>query len=400
MVLREEYLAKLDAFQDKNIIKVVTGVRRCGKSTLLKQFQERLLSAGKKQEQIIAINLEALEYEALLDYHALYNYIVERLCGDCTTYIFLDEIQLVDNFQKIIDSLYIKDNVDIYVTGSNAKMLSGELATLLSGRYIEIKMLPLSLKEYALLTNREKGDAFVNFFYNGGFPYGALLNDKQYLMEYLEGVYNTIVLKDIVARKKVQDVELLKSIIKFLLNNIGNIVSSNKIASTLTSMGRKTSPLTVESYLNALQDCFVLYKASRYDLRGKQLLQSLEKYYVVDIGFRTLLLGNKGDIGHILENIVYIELLRRGYQVFVGKFDELEVDFVAVNMRKNETIYYQVTASVLDSDTYKREMLPLQKIKDNYPKYIITMDPIATEEAGIKQINVVDFLMSANVWSN
>lgn len=392
MVKRRQYLEKLKKLKDMQIIKIVTGFRRCGKSTLLLQFQEYLRECGVDSSQVISINFEKLEFEDLLDYKALYNYVTERLHPDKTTYIFLDEIQLVEKYQKAVDSLFVKDNVDLYITGSNAQMLSGELATLLSGRYVEIEMLPLSFAEYFELVGGDKRDAWKRYFTNGGLPYTANIGDEEILHDYLLGIYNTVLLKDVVERRKVQDVPLLRSVVKFLFDNIGNIISSKKISDSLVSFGRKTTSVTVENYIEALSEAFVIYRADRYDVKGKQHLKSLEKYYIVDVGLRKLLLGNKAaDIGHVLENIVYLELLRRGFQVYIGKVDDLEIDFIAEKNGDKE--YYQVSASVLDSTTFEREIAPLSKVHDNYPKYIITMDEFSSNNDGIKQINVVDFLL-------
>lgn len=392
MVERKQYLEKLKKLQSKQVIKVVTGVRRCGKSTLLMQFRKYLEQNGTDSQQMISINFEDIENEHLLEYHSLHKYITERLVSGKMTYIFLDEIQNVPDFQKAIDSLYIRENTDIYITGSNAHMLSGELATLLSGRYVEIPMLPLSFAEYYELSGTDRRTVWNEYFQNGGFPYAVQIEDEEIRRDYLNGIYSTVLLKDIVGRKKVQNVQLMESVIRFLFDNIGNIVSSKKIADSLTSFGRKTTSVTVENYINALMESFILYKAERYDIRGKQYLKSLEKYYIVDVGLRRLLLGDKNrDIGHILENIVYLELIRRGFKVSIGKVGELEIDFVAET--GGEKIYYQVSASVLDPVTFEREITPLKRVNDNYPKFIITMDEIPMNEDGIKIINIVDFLM-------
>lgn len=393
MVLRERYLDKLIQLRDKQLIKVVTGVRRCGKSTLLLQFQNYLKKQGVAPEQIIALNFEDIVNEELLDYHKLYDYVTARLLPDKMTYIFLDEIQAVPEFQKAVDSLFIKDKADVYITGSNAYLLSGELATLLSGRYVEIQMLPLSFGEYFELVGGSRRDAWNAYFQNGGFPYTASIDDAAVRKDYLSGIYNTVLLKDIVARKRISDVALLESVIKFLFDNVGNVVSSKKIADSLTSYGRKTTPITVENYIEALMESFILYKAGRYDVKGKQHLKSLEKYYLVDIGLRRLLLGDRNvDIGHLLENIVYLELLRRGYKVSIGKVENLGIDFIAES--GGDRIYYQVAASVLDPGTFAREIAPLKKVNDYYPRYILSMDEIPMNEDGIKQLNIVDFLLS------
>lgn len=392
MVQRSQYMDKIKKLRDRQVIKVVTGVRRCGKSTLLKQFQKYLLESGVTSEQIIDINFEDVNNEFLLDYHKLHDYVTGRLQSGRITYIFLDEVQNVTDFQNAVDSLYIRENTDIYITGSNAHMLSGELATLLSGRYVEIPMLPLSFAEYAELSGQEIHTAWRNYFRNGGFPYAVQIDDEDIRNDYLDGIYHTVLLKDVAARKRINDIGLLECVVKFIFDNVGNIVSSKKIADTLTSYGRKTTSVTAENYVKALTDAFILYKAERYDVQGKHHLKSLEKYYVVDVGFRCLLLGNRGrDTGHILENIVYLELLRRGYKVYIGKVDELEIDFVAE--RSGEKEYYQVAATVMDESTLNRELAPLKRISDNYPKYIITMDEIPMDEDGIKIVNVIDFLM-------
>jgi predicted AAA+ superfamily ATPase len=393
MVQRKQYMNKLIKAKDEKIIKVITGIRRCGKSTLLALFQKYLKQNDVGENQIVSINFEDIGFEYLLEYHKLYEYVSARLVKGKTTYIFLDEIQNVPEFQRAVDSLYIKDGVDVYITGSNAHMLSGDLATLLSGRYIEINMLPLSFAEYFEMKGGDKREAFTAFYQNGGFPQTAAIADDEVRDDYVRGVYNTVLLKDIVARKKITDVELLESVTRFLFDNIGNIVSSNKIADSLTSYGRKTTSVTVENYVSALMDAYVLYKAPRYDVKGKQHLKSLEKYYVADISLRHLVLGNRNrDIGRILENIVYLELKRRSYTVQVGKVGETEIDFVAT--RGDERIYYQVAASVLDPATFDREFSPLLKIKDHYPKFVLTMDDLPSGVDGIKQVNIVEFLLN------
>ena len=392
MVERQEYMQKLIQWKDRQVIKVVTGVRRCGKSTLLLMFREFLEKNGVDSKKCISINFEDLRYEDLKDYHKLYAYIMEHVTEEGRYYIFLDEIQLVPDFQKAVDSLYLHENVDLYLTGSNAAMLSGELATMLSGRYVEIRMLPLSFREYYELVGGDRKEAFNAYYRKGGFPYAALLQEEAIRRDYLMGIYNTVLLKDIVERKRIADVPLLEGIIRFLADNIGNVVSVKKISDSLTSDGRKTTAMTVDGYVQALKDAFILYEANRYDVKGKQYLRSLEKYYLVDIGLRSLLLGERvRDVGRILENIVYLELLRRGYRVSVGKVDTLEVDFVAES--GDERIYYQVSASVLDPATYDREFRPLKRIHDNYPKYVLSMDDLPMGEDGIRQMNIIDFLL-------
>lgn len=392
MVERRQYLDKLIKLRNKQIIKVVTGVRRCGKSTLLLQFQDYLRGEGVEERQIIYLNFEKIENEPLHDYHVLYDYVKSRLQPGKTTYIFLDEIQAVPGFQKVVDSLFVLEQTDLYITGSNAHMLSGELATLLSGRYMEIQMLPLSFAEYHELTGGDRRDAWNRYFQNGGFPYTAYIEEADIRRDYLQGIYHTVLLKDIVERKKIQDVTLLESVIRFLVDNTGNIVSSKKIADSLTSCGRKTTSATVENYIRALEESFILYRADRYDVKGKQYLKSLEKYYVVDQGLRGLICGGqRRDVGHVLENIVYLELRRLGYQVFIGKVGNQEIDFIA--MKEDYRVYYQVSASILDPQTFQREIAPLKMINDHYSKWIVTMDEVPMGEDGIRQINVIDFLL-------
>ena len=397
MVLeRTEYLNKLIAFKDKQLIKIVTGIRRCGKSTLLAIFQDFLRNQGVSEEQIVAINFEDMDYEALTDYKVLYAYLKDRLLKDKMNYIFLDEIQYVDNFPKVIDSLYIKKNVDIYITGSNAYMLSGEIATLISGRYVQIEMLPLSFKEYMKSTGsmNDRGVKYTEYLENSSFPYTLELKGQpEEIRDYLEGIYNTIVVKDIVSRKKITDVMMLKSVLRFVFDNIGSPLSSKKIADTMTSNGRKADTKTIEKYLEALMESYVIYQAKRYNIKGKQYLKTLEKYYVVDIGLRYMLLGSRPyDAGHILENVVYLELVRRGYNVYVGKIDSFEVDFVAQSSKG--ITYYQVALTVRDNKTLERELRPLMAIRDHYPKFILTLDedPEAQYE-GIRRVNARDWLL-------
>lgn len=396
MIERKEYLNTLIDFKDKHIIKVLTGIRRCGKSTLFILFQNYLLNNGVNREQIISINFEDIDYEELLDYKALYKYIKERLIPNKMNYIFLDEIQNVPNYQKAVDSLFIKNNVDLYLTGSNAYLLSGEIATLLSGRYIEIQMLPLSFKEYVSYFN-DKTDLsrkYTDYLINSSFPYTLELNgSKKNIREYLGGIYSTVVLKDIIARKNINDVFMLESIIRFMFDNIGNLCSIKKIADIMTSDGRKITSPTVENYLSALVDSYILYKVRRYDIKGKQYLKTGEKYYVVDIGLRYYLLGTKKvDMGHILENIIYLELLRRGYEIYIGKVGSTEVDFIAINDEGIE--YYQVALTVHDEKTLERELYPLNSISDHNPKYLLTLDDDPpTSHNGIKQLNAIDWLL-------
>ena len=395
MIKRDEYLKKLISFKDKELIKVITGIRRCGKSTLFKLFQEYLLENDVKQDQIININFEDLDYDYISDYKILYDIIKTKINPNQKNYIFLDEIQHVKNFEKAVDSLYINKNVDLYITGSNAFFLSGELATLLSGRYIEIKMLPLSFKEYssALSDNISIDRKFSMYMEEGGFPYLLNIPDEPGKIDYLRGIYNTIVLKDVAQRIKISDISALESIVKFMFDNVGNITSAKKISDTMTSNERKISTPTVEKYLSALVDSFVLNKIGRYDISGKQYLKTAEKYYVTDIGLQRFLLNkNKLNLGHNLENIVYLELIRRGFKVYIGKIGTKEVDFIAEGLGYRN--YYQVALTVKDQETLKRELNPLMSIKDHNPKYLLTLD--LTPEVshnGIRQLNIIDWLL-------
>ncbi len=395
MINRPNYLKQLINFKDKDLIKVVTGIRRCGKSTLFDLYCDYLKNNGVEENQIIRINLEDADFDFLNNYKELYNFVKEKLLPNKMNYVFLDEIQNVKEFQKACDSLYIKKNVDLYITGSNAYILSGELATLLSGRYVEIKMLPLSFKEYISYFGEDNLIMkYTDYITKSSFPYALKLNSKQEVNNYLEGIYNSIIIKDIVTRKNITDVTMLESIIKFMFDNIGNLCSSTKISNTMSSMGRKISIPTVESYLNTLVDAYILYKVDRYDIKGKQYLSSGSKYYLSDIGLRYFLLGSKkADEGHILENIVYLELIRRGYKVYIGKIDNNEVDFIAINELGEE--YYQVAYSVLDEKTLQRELTPLENIRDHNAKYLLTMDFTPyTSHNGIKQINVLEWLLN------
>lgn len=394
MIERPNYLQELISFKEKDLIKIVTGIRRCGKSTLFDLYIEYLLANGINKNQIIRINLEEYEFNDIVDYNDLYNYVNSQLLSDKINYVFIDEVQKITDFQKACDFLYVKKNVDLYITGSNSKLLSGELATLLSGRYIEIKMLPLSFKEYiSYVGENDIQKKYMDYITKSSFPYTLKLDSAKDIRMYLDGLYNTVIVNDIVERKDIADIGMLKDVIKFMFDNIGNLCSSTSISNTMTSNGRKISVPTVEKYLEALVESFVLYKATRYDIKGKNYLTSGSKYYLSDVGLRYYLLGSKtADEGHILENVVYLELLRRGYEVYVGKNDDSEVDFVAVNEKGEE--YYQVSYTVKDEKTLERELKPLNNIKDHNPKILLTADFTPyTSHNGIKQINVFDWLL-------
>ena len=398
MIIRTEYLDLLKRFKDKDLIKVITGIRRCGKSTLFELFIDYLKESNIKANRIIQINLENPEYQ-FKDYMDLYNYVNKQIKDEEKYYVFLDEVQNVPEFQKAVDGLYIKKNVDLYITGSNAYLLSGELATLLSGRYIEIKMLPLSFKEYISAFPEKSGNEdrlFLEYMKNGGMPgnLSILETNPNDLDRYLDGIFSTVVYKDIMARNNITDKMLLENVIKFIYDSIGSPISTKKISDTLTSKGIATSNHTVENYITAFLERYLIYKADRFDVKGKKLLSRDYKYYAVDTGLRSYLLGKKAnsDMGHLLENIVYLELLRRGYKVYVGKVADLEIDFVAEN--RNGIEYYQVALSTRDDKVLERELKVLEKTGDHYPKCLLTLDmDLETDYNGIVKKNVVDWLL-------
>ena len=399
MIKRKEYLKQLLSWKDQNIIKVLTGIRRCGKSTILKLYQEYLLNNGIDPSQIISINFEELEYEDLQDYKKLYQYIKDRLVENKMMYIFLDEIQNVPSYEKVVDSLHVKENIDIYITGSNSYIFSGQLATYLSGRYIEIPVLPLSFKEvYNPQTNKE--EAFQKYIKTGGFPYIhqiQLLNEQ--IDMYLEGIYNTVIVKDIEERinrknsKSVTDIALLKAISKYLSSVVGSPVSIRSITNYFKSNERTTSPNTISNYVEALCESYLYYPVEVMDVSGKEVLKSNKKYYIVDPGIRNYILPKQFyDLGFTIENIVYLELLRRRYNVNIGRNGRTEVDFIA--KRNDVYTYIQVTASLVDENTFNREIRPLKQIKDNYEKIILTLDRYTLGNyEGIKVINIIDWLL-------
>lgn len=404
MVQRTEYLEKLRAWRDEQVIKVVTGIRRCGKSTLLEQYRNELLQSGVAAEQIVSLNFEELEYEELLDYKKLYAYVKQRLSAEKTTYIFLDEIQKVPEFEKVVDSLYVKPNVDLYITGSNSYMLSGDLATLLTGRYVEIKMLPLSFAEFLSVSGLDADRGFSEYLQCGGLPYVAAMNrTEEKLDTYLEGIYNTVIVRDIEDRqarrevdssaRKITDIALLKTIAKYLASVIGSPVSVRGITDYLTSGGRKISPNTVNDYVDALVESFVFYPVERFDIVGKQLLKANRKFYMVDLGLRNHILPRRGyDLGFSIENIVYFELLRRGYRVNMGKCGNAEVDFVAE--KRGAYTYFQVTADMSAQETFERELRPLRNIGDNYEKIVLTLDRMTVGNYdGIQVVQLTDWLL-------
>lgn len=397
MIKRAQYLNKLIKMKDKPVIKVITGIRRCGKSTLLEMFRDHLAECGVLADQITSINFEDMDYAFLDTAEKLYAFVLKKLIKNKMNYVILDEIQRVEEFQKAVDSLYIKKNTDIYITGSNAQFLSGELATLLSGRYMEVEMLPLSFKEYVEFTGDKTDLArkYRDYVTFSSFPFPAMYleKDQDLVRNYLSGIYNTVILKDVVARNSISNVMMLESVIRFMFDNVGNLLSTKKIADTMTSDGRKISTHTVESYLSALMESYIIYRAKRYDVKGKQYLKTNDKYYAADVGLRRLLLGSKSDdTGFILENIIYLELIRRGYSIYVGKVGKKEIDFVA--QKGDVTEYYQVSLTVRDESKLKTELASFNSIHDHNPKFLITMDddpPV--HHNGIRQINALDFLL-------
>ncbi len=400
MIKRTIYLQTLQSWREKQVIKVITGVRRCGKSTLFQQFIDHLLAEGVNQEQIIYINLEDLAFESLLDYRELHNHIAQRLSRTGMTYVFLDEVQQCLNFEKAVDSLYIKENVDLYITGSNANLLSGELATLLSGRYVQIEMLPLSFKEFVTsgVVSESVRERFNRYLRYGSFPFLTQLEESESTIRtYIEGIYSTILLKDIASRDGIADVTLLEDIIRFLSSSIGSPISAKRISDAINASGRKISVNTVDKYLKALTESFVFYKADRFDIKGRNLLKTLSKYYIVDTGLRNVLLPpSSPDLGHQIENIVYLELLRRDFRVNVGKVGDREVDFVASS--KNQLIYFQVATTVLAEETLERELEAFSGIPDNFPRVLLTLDDIPSyaNHNGVHQIYLLDWLLELN----
>lgn len=398
MINRDLYLKKIIKLKDQPLIKVLTGMRRSGKSTLLDLWERKLIDDGIALEHIIHINFEFMLWDDVKDYRALYQLLQEQMAGKEHVYLLLDEIQLVQHWEKAVNSIFAEQRADIYVTGSNAKMLSSEIATLLSGRYVLIEVYPLSFREYLDFCPDEKqhiDEAFQQYLQFGGMPViPGMPQDMNVIQTVLSGIYNTVLMKDIVQRNAVRDPALLEQIVRFLADNIGNPVSTSKISGYLTSQGRKTTPGTVDNYLKMLRDSYIFYRADRYDIKGKLYLKTLEKYYIVDNGLRNALLGfHGGDYGHVLENIVYLELLRRGYEVGVGKLGNLEVDFIASKPARK--VYYQVSASIMDEKTRDRELAPLQQIPDQYEKVVLTMDRTYIKDFnGIRNVNIIDFLLA------
>ena len=397
LIERKEYTDWLKRYRDKKIIKVITGLRRVGKSTIFDLYIAQLLKEGVAPEQIVKVNFEELENEPLLDRNALYRFLTDKLLPDRKLYIFLDEVQRVPKFEKVVDSLFVKDNVDLYITGSNAKFLSSEIATLLTGRYVEINVLPLSFREYAdhfAANGKDRRALFMDYITYGALP-GMFMFDagSAEQREYVESVYKTILEKDVLKRNSAASRQLVESLLSYLVYNIGCLTSAKRISDTLNSNGTKVSYNTVNSYIETLQDCFFIYKADRYDIVGKEYLKLINKYYVTDFGFKYYILNNKTvELSQILENLVFLELKRRRFKIATGKIAEKEVDFI-VKDANDGLIYIQVAVTVMDEAKLEQELRPFREIGDNYPKYIITLDDLFVKDHdGIKTVNALDFL--------
>ena len=397
--LHSNYLKRMIDAKDTEFIKVITGVRRSGKSSLLMMFKDYLVNHGVNEKNIIYINFESAVYDDIKNYKDLYNYVKDKIKKE-KVYLLLDEVQNVESWEKAINSFNVDFDIDIYITGSNAYLLSSELSTLLSGRYIEIKMYPLSFKEYLIFNNYDNSnleDKFNEYLKYGGLPaITAIKDNNELVLSYLTDIYSTIVKKDIIDRNNIKDIALLENIIKYLSNNIGSPISSTKISDYLNSnkIVEKANHQTIDNYLNMLEKSFIIYKTERTDIRNKSLLKTLGKYYISDTGIRNIILGFRNiDEGHLLENVVYLELLRRGYRVNIGKTNDYEVDFVAEN--PNDIKYYQVTRSLSNEEVKERELRSLNSIDDNYEKIILTMDKsINNDFNGIKVINIIDWLIN------
>ncbi|MBN2681442.1 MAG: ATP-binding protein [Bacteroidales bacterium] len=403
-IQRIEYLNKLWAYKDKGLIKVVSGLRRSGKSTLLEQYKQLLIDSGVKENQIVFLNFEEFELRSFInDLDALYLQIINQLDLSNNCYVFLDEVQNVNEFERLVDGLFVKPNIDVYITGSNAFLLSGELATLLSGRYIEISILPFSFKEYLIARQIDISNKYLNYealFFDyvneTSLPKGVELREDGFdkIYEYLEAIYTTVIEKDISLRHKIYDKRAFNNITKFVGSNIGNQLSPANIAKTLKQDGQTTHNTTVENYLEYLTASFLFYKVNRFDLKGRRQLATLEKYYLADVGMLNILVGKYrlADKGHILENIVYLELLRRGYKIWTGTTRNSEVDFVCKN-KTGDIEYYQVAWQMSVESTIEREFSALEKIKDNYPKFLLSTESFTQNRQGIGHFNVFNWLL-------
>ena len=398
MIVRGQYINRLKNMLGIKVIKVITGLRRVGKTTLFKQFQQELKNSGVAEKNIIYLNLEEMENEALLERHVLHDYIMRLADKSTINYVFLDEIQMVTDFEKLIDSLFVKDFIDIYITGSNAWFLSSELATLLTGRYIEIPVLPLSFREFSSVFTKSKTEIFEDYINFGGMPEVSnilQLNSEQEITPYLTNVYRTILEKDIYRRNRIKSKFDFENIVNFILDCVGSIVSPNNIAETVTANGNKIDNETVENYLSVLEDSFLLNKVFRYDIRGKKMLQTLNKLYIADTGFLLAILGRNAQVnrGHLLENLVFIELKRRYKEIYIGKVLQTECDFVCKD-DKGLIAYYQASLTVREQKTLDRELASFSKINNHFPKYLLTLDPEEPTYDGVQQINIINWLLN------
>jgi predicted AAA+ superfamily ATPase len=402
MIIRETYLQKLRGLRDQKLIKVVTGIRRSGKSTLLEAFKHELIESGVAKRNIVFLNFEERENIHLTNWTALYDEIIKNIKSDEKYYVFLDEVQLVDDFEKLINSLFRKKNIDLYVTGSNAYLLSSELATLLTGRYIAINVQPYSFLEYALAYSKEKNTdrLFRQYINTSCFPEAVTLakRNENLVNDYLQSIYETVVIKDIAQRYKLRNLHNLQRVISLVFDSIGSYVSPTNIAATLNKNSNKTiSHNTIIKYLEFLTNSYIIYAAPRYDIKGKELLSTNPKYYLVDLGLKNITTTNKydADLGRKLENVVYFELLRRGGKIYAGKNNDKEIDFV-VQKPNNEREYYQIAFTVNDEKTFEREISAFRNIRDNYPKFLLTLDFDKTNIEGIRKVNVIDWLLGAS----
>lgn len=400
MINRETYLHKLRQLKDQNIIKVVTGIRRSGKSTLLESFKNELIANGVAKKNIVFLNFEERENLHLTNWTTLYDEILKKVTGSKKCYVFLDEVQLVNDFEKLVNGLFTKKNIDLYVTGSNAYLLSSELATLLTGRYIAINIQPYSFAEYVLAYPKEKNTdrLFRQYINTSSFPEAVTIaqRDDKLVNDYLQSIYDTVIIKDIAQRYKLRNLDKLHRVISFIFDSVGSYLSPTNIAAELNKNSKKTiSHNTIIKYLDFLTNSYIIYPAPRYDIKGKELLTTNPKYYLVDLGLKNITTTNKydADLGRKLENVVFFELLRRGGKVYAGKNNDKEIDFV-VQKPNNEREYYQVAFTVTDEKTFEREISAFRSIKDNYPKYLLTLDFDKTSIEGIQKINVIDWLLN------
>jgi len=392
-IQRDSYLEMIKSVTGKHIIKVLTGMRRVGKSVILKQIQEQLLSDGVPQEQIISINFELMEFDSIRNYRLLEKYISQQMVNDKKYFVFLDEVQEVKGFEKVVNSLHAKGTAELFITGSNSNLLSGELATYLTGRFYSIEILPLSFKEiYQYIPGSTREEKFLSFIRGGGMP-GILQFEGNFIVKnYLLDMYQSILLRDIVQRHSIRNVDLLKRFMQYIFANTSQLFSAASITRYLKSEGRSLSKETIYQYLDAAKEAFLIHGVPRFDIKGKNLLKTNEKYFVNDLGFRALFFDNELDIGQALENIVYLHLRKQGHEIFVGKLDDKEIDFIAV--RGKEKLYIQVAYLLAEQTTIEREFSPLETIDDNYPKMVISMDPVNRSRNGIIHMNIIDYLLA------